>query len=99
MEFLSFRVQPPRHGAPPAAVANEQDQCSEVCTLGCVVQSLVDKLNGLKITSPCATSATASRPPSAGACGPSECSSDEHSVNIVTSGDGVVNGGLCRTEP
>ncbi|CAO2035068.1 unnamed protein product [Urochloa humidicola] len=98
MEFLSFRVQPPHHRAPPAAVPDEQDQSSEVCAPVCVVQSLVDKLNDLKITSPSATSATASRPPSAGAGGPSERSCDERSVNIVTSGDDVVNGGLCRTE-
>ncbi|CAL5016941.1 unnamed protein product [Urochloa decumbens] len=91
MGCLSCRVQPPpppedrRHKAPPpAAVPDEQDRSSsEVSAPVCVVQSLVDKLRVLKISSsPCATSATASRPPSAGAGGPSsECSCDEHSVN------------------
>nr|CAB3487083.1 unnamed protein product [Digitaria exilis] len=69
------------------------DQSPEVSAPDCVIQSLVNKLDALKIASPSAT---------AGGVG-TECNCDEHSVTIAFVGGQpkdvvVVDGGLCRIE-
>ncbi|KAF8714753.1 hypothetical protein HU200_027278 [Digitaria exilis] len=69
------------------------DQSPEVSAPDCVIQSLVNKLDALKIGSPSAT---------AGGVG-TECNCDEHSITIAFVGGEpkdvvVVDGGLCRIE-
>jgi hypothetical protein len=80
-----------------------QSTTSKVPPPACAVQSLVDRLSGLKIASSCSAAASGPPPPPAGG---GECIRDERSVNTVAAGDGepevVVappeDGGLCRTE-